>query len=381
MSRLNELPLICVFGATGKQGGSVARYLTQSGGWRIRGVTRDGTSEKARKLSSELPNLELTVGDMIDKSSVLRAVSGCKAVFLVTDFYTDRNIEKQKKGVLGETEEGYIVAEACKQAGVEWFIISTLHNVKHCTGGRYSVAHFTGKNLVEQRARELGLNTLALSPGVFMQNWMSGIFPNINVTARGIIEWRLPLRHDVALPLIDIDQLGLYVERALRNPQEYLDKRILCASEYLTLDQCAAIYTRVSGVPTIFKRQTMEEYREANSKLPFVNEFAEMFAYFNDYGYYAGATLHHTLEHFPHTHTFREWLLVSGWRTDLGIAPKVAQSLGISKEVGPQHLMGASKYEGASVDGSQKLEPIMDFENLGSTRRREVESASVPRKI
>jgi len=364
MSAARELPCICVFGATGQQGGSVARALYQTGQWRIRAVTRDVNTEKARQLSAELPGIDLVVADMLDRSAVRRALNGCKAVFLVTDFYTQRNIEKAKRGLMGETEEGCVVVDAAKEVGVEWMIFSTLHDVKQITGGKFTVPHFTGKSMVEQRARDIGLKTLAVAPGVFCQNFSSGLFPAIHVTPRGLIEWRLPLRHDVALPLIDISQFGLYVAHALRNPQDYVDKRILCASEYLTLDQCAAIYTQISGVPTVYKRQSMEEYRESAKNVPYVDEYVEMFSYFNEFGYYNGETLHHTLEHFPPTRSFREWLVHSGWRTDLGTAPKVASALGMAKGVGPQHTLGAEKGTG------------LDFEKRGTGAARQGESAS-----
>ena len=39
-----------VFGATGNQGGSVARALAKTGRYQVRGVTRDLTSQRAQEL-------------------------------------------------------------------------------------------------------------------------------------------------------------------------------------------------------------------------------------------------------------------------------------------------------------------------------------------
>lgn len=44
--------IITVFGATGKQGGSVARSLLQSPGFRVRAVTRNPGSEASQDLAS-----------------------------------------------------------------------------------------------------------------------------------------------------------------------------------------------------------------------------------------------------------------------------------------------------------------------------------------
>ena len=41
----NEKKLIVVAGATGNQGGAVARKLIESGKWQVRGLTRDPDSE------------------------------------------------------------------------------------------------------------------------------------------------------------------------------------------------------------------------------------------------------------------------------------------------------------------------------------------------
>jgi len=325
--------LITVFGATGQQGGSVVRSLHATNEWSIRGVTRDPSSSKARQLCAECPGIELAQADMLDKAAVCLAVEGASVVFCVTDFYTSRNLEKIQHGEWGELEEGCMVADCCLDAGVEYFICSSLPNVEEETSGRWIVAHFTAKHRVEEHARDIGLRTIAVNPGVFMQNFSSKLFPTMQAKADGTVEWRLPLRHDVALPLIDIDQLGVYVREILRNPYEWVGKYVLCAAEYLTLDHCAAIYSHVTGQPTYYKRQTMDEYRQENAKLPFLEEYVEQFSYFNEFGYYGGDSLGPTLKSFPRTRTFREWLIHSGWKLESSTLGKMATSMGLAPKV------------------------------------------------
>ena len=45
--------LITVFGATGTQGGSVVRALLKDSGFKVRGVTRNVGSDKAKALTAE----------------------------------------------------------------------------------------------------------------------------------------------------------------------------------------------------------------------------------------------------------------------------------------------------------------------------------------
>ena len=50
---MNHKKVVVVFGATGLQGGSVARALVQSGEFSVRGVTRDLYSHKAQRLVND----------------------------------------------------------------------------------------------------------------------------------------------------------------------------------------------------------------------------------------------------------------------------------------------------------------------------------------
>lgn len=52
---MTSKPLIAVFGATGAQGGSVADYLLKDGGFRVRALTSNPDSEKAKSILRTLP--------------------------------------------------------------------------------------------------------------------------------------------------------------------------------------------------------------------------------------------------------------------------------------------------------------------------------------
>ena len=70
---------ILVTGATGQQGGVVARYLLQQGK-KIRALTRHpAKAEALKKLGAEV-----AVGDLTDTESLKPALRGIKKVFLVT---------------------------------------------------------------------------------------------------------------------------------------------------------------------------------------------------------------------------------------------------------------------------------------------------------
>lgn len=77
--------LITVFGATGSQGGSVVQSLLQnkSQSFKIRGITRNTDSEKARALASQ--GVEVVKADGLLKQEVLEAFKGSWGVFVNTN--------------------------------------------------------------------------------------------------------------------------------------------------------------------------------------------------------------------------------------------------------------------------------------------------------
>lgn len=62
---------IAVIGATGAQGGSVARAFLKLDGWKVRAITRNTTGEKAKALASE--GAEVVSANTDDESSLVKA--------------------------------------------------------------------------------------------------------------------------------------------------------------------------------------------------------------------------------------------------------------------------------------------------------------------
>ncbi|GFN73551.1 nmra-like family domain-containing protein 1 [Plakobranchus ocellatus] len=69
---MSSKKVVVVFGATGWQGGSVARALVKSGEYSVRGVTRDLHSEKAQRLVRD--GVDLMNYDLNDRLVLLLSV-------------------------------------------------------------------------------------------------------------------------------------------------------------------------------------------------------------------------------------------------------------------------------------------------------------------
>src|SRR5204863_4879184 len=111
--------IIAVVGATGAQGGGVARAILNDmqGGFRVRALTRDINSEKARALAAA--GAEVVKADLGDLDSVKRAFDGAHGAYCVTFYWAHCSAEKEKA-------EARAMAQAAKRAGVKHAIWSTL---------------------------------------------------------------------------------------------------------------------------------------------------------------------------------------------------------------------------------------------------------------
>jgi uncharacterized protein YbjT (DUF2867 family) len=101
----NEGRTILVIGATGQQGGAVARELLERG-FGVRALTRDPDKPEARTLAER--GAEVVRGDLDDRSSIDRTIEGAYGVFSVQNFW--------ETGYEREVQQGKTVADAAKSA-------------------------------------------------------------------------------------------------------------------------------------------------------------------------------------------------------------------------------------------------------------------------
>ena len=141
-------PIITVFGATGAQGGGLARALLADSDqhFAVRAVTRKPDSAAARELAQA--GAQLVLADLDDGASVLRALDGAYGAFFVTNFWEHFSAEK-------ELTQAHTFAAASAQAGLRHAIWSTLEDTRDFFPAdgirmpvlqkRFNVPHFDAK--------------------------------------------------------------------------------------------------------------------------------------------------------------------------------------------------------------------------------------------
>ena len=278
---------LAVFGATGQQGSSVVNCVLNdrelSREYKIRAITRDINSEKAKRLSKR--SIEVVQGDMLDGASLETALAGANTVFAMTQpsFGPD--------GAEVEYNIGKRIADVAVQKGVEYFIFSTLPPVTKISGGKYTkVAPFDAKARIEEYIRGLPIKSAFCLPEFFMENFHTPTFlpPRRSDNDTWVISSHGSSQ--VRLALVDAtNDTGKFIGAILAEPDKYEGKTLLAATVIHSLEEIAAIMSNATGKNVIYRQIPLEEFQKALP--PFaVNLYSEGFSFLEEFEYFGPGT-------------------------------------------------------------------------------------------
>lgn len=278
--------VIAVTGATGQQGGAVARKLLADG-WEVRALTRDPNKPAAQALLSA--GAELVAGDMDSPSELEVAFKGAYGVFSVQNFWLPG------VGFDGEIRQGKNVADAAKAAGVRHLVYSSVGAAHRGMGQK----HFESKWNIEQHIQSLDIPFTILRPAAFFENfnWERAAISNGTFNAMG-------LHPEKERQMIAVEDVAVFVGLAFANPDEYLGKTIELAGDALTESQLADTFAKVIGRPVTL---TMPSGGGWGSE----EEMKAMFTFFNGEAYNADIPALRKIH--PGLLTFEQYLRKTGW--------------------------------------------------------------------
>ena len=303
-----EKKTIAVLGATGSQGGGLARAILADpdGGFACRAITRDPSKDKAQALASA--GAEVVAADLDDVESLKAAFAGAHGVYAVTNFWEHFSAEKEK-------EQAANIAEAAKAAGVSHVIWSTLEDTRDLMDAgdsrmpflqeKYRVPHFDAKN--EANALFSGLPVTYLVTSFYWDNmYLFGISPKKNED--GTYSWALPMG-EAKMAGIAAEDIGKTAYGIFKGGDKYIGATVGIAGGTLTINEMSDTIASVLGLSSVtYNAVDADTYRGFG--FPGADELGNMFQVYRDFedACLGARSVEHTRELNPTLQSFEDFV-------------------------------------------------------------------------
>ena len=304
---------IAVVGATGAQGNGVVRAILASGGdeFSVRALTRDVNTAKARELASL--GAEVVAADYATPEGLAEAFDGAHGAFLVTDFWTHMDPEREQEYVRN-------LVDAVKKAGVKHVVWSTLEDTRDLIPvddqrmptllGKYKVPHFDAKAEADEFFRAAGVPTTFLRTTFYYENLADALAPSRD--ADGNLVLTLPMG-DAPIAGIASDDIGRVAVSILRRGEEFVGRTVSIAGDIVTGKEIAEALSDALGEPVEYRPVTHDQFRGFG--FPGADEFGNMLQYYTEFAaeFTAPRDTDQVRELTPEVKSLREWL-ATGYR-------------------------------------------------------------------
>jgi uncharacterized protein YbjT (DUF2867 family) len=310
--------IIAVVGATGAQGGGLARAILADpqGGFAVRALTRKVDGERARALAAA--GAEVVATDIDDGASVAQAFAGAYGAYAVTNFWEHFSTEREKSQMRN-------IAQAAKTAGLQHVVMSTLEDTRRFVPlsddrmptlqEKYKVPHFDAKGESEQYFRDLGVPTTFLLTSFYWENLIHfGMGPKKGED--GVLQFTLPMA-DVKLSGIAAEDIGRCAYGVFKRGLAMVGKTVGIAGDHVNGVDMAAALTKALGQTVRYNAITPEAYRGLG--FPGADDLGNMFQFYRDFpGPFIGArSVDESRRLNPALQSFDAWLAANKGRIPL----------------------------------------------------------------
>ncbi|CAH0025361.1 unnamed protein product [Clonostachys rhizophaga] len=262
---------VLVLGATGTQGGSIAKLLLQHPEqYVVHCLTRNTDSDKAKALAAQ--GGVLVKADLTVPSTLADAFQGIWGVFAVTDFYDTTVLDDP----MSEEKQGQHIVEAASKAGVECFLWSTLPSSREISGGKFMTRLYEGtealdpicathadlqtigKQSVDAVIRSAGLKGCFIRTGNFYENMILRRYAAYDRESDTITMTRPIIGPDAELTTLYVEKDLSAVCKAIFDQWETkkssLDgKYFLACGARETMRDINAVIEKVSGKKVVYR--------------------------------------------------------------------------------------------------------------------------------
>jgi uncharacterized protein YbjT (DUF2867 family) len=311
--------IIAVVGATGAQGGGLARAILndKNGPFALRAITRNVNSDKAKALADV--GAEVVAADLDDVKSLKKAFEGAHGAYCVTNFWEHFKPEK-------ELSQARNMAQAAKEAGVKHVIWSTLEDTRKSIPlsddrmptlmGKYKVPHFDAKGEADAIFTELGVPTTFLLTSFYWENLIYfGMGPKKG--ADGKLAITLPIGNK-KLASISSEDIGKTAYAIFEAGDEMIGKTVGIAGGHLTGAQMAKSLSKALGQPVVYNAVTPAAFRAFG--FPGAEDLGNMFQFNCEFeqDFCDARNISETKSLNPELQTFDRWLGANKSRIPLG---------------------------------------------------------------
>ncbi|CEI60718.1 hypothetical protein FVEN_g2618 [Fusarium venenatum] len=259
-------PKVFVSGATGCQGGAVARYL-RSKSVSVHALARNPTSAKAEELKAI--GVKLTPGDYDNKAALEEAMKGCTSLFLVLmpDF-TDLTAERRWATNIFLAANAAGVKHAIYSSG---FSADDPDSLTVLERGGFADIVMRNKNAIEEQTRSSGFDYWTiLRPGFFMANFVEPfvrMYPDL--IEKGV--WITALKPTTIIPLTDTITIGRFGGEAFSNLERFHEKEITYADDWLDAETILGKLSGAVGKELKAEYLSDEEIEKQKPTNPFIS--------------------------------------------------------------------------------------------------------------
>ena len=305
--------ILAVVGATGAQGGGLARAILadRTGPFKARALTRHPDGDKGQALAAA--GAEVVAADLDDQASLERAFAGAAGAFCLTNFWEHFSPEK-------ELAQAGNMAKAAKAAGLKHVVWSTLEDTRRWIPlsdnrmptlmGHYKVPHFDAKGEADRHFREAAVPTTFLRTSFYWDNLIHfGMGPKPGPD--GVLEFTLPMGA-AKLPGIAVEDIGRCAYGIFKRGEEFIGKTVGIVGEMLTGAQMAAALGDALGREVRYNAVTPAQFRGFG--FPGADDLGNMFQYYVEFEKeFAGARNLDTSRSLnPELLSFKAWLAKYG---------------------------------------------------------------------
>jgi len=314
-------PVITVFGATGAQGGSLARALLADSDrhFAVRAVTRKPDGAAARQLVQA--GAQVVLADLDDTASVQRALEGAYGAFLVTNFWEHQSAEK-------ELTQAHRLAAASAQAGIRHAVWSTLEDSRDffpalgsrmpVLEGRFNVPQFDAKGEAHRYFAQQRVPVTYLYASCFFENLIRfGMGPQRRWDGSLIMTFPFG---GARIPWIGVDDVGIAAKEIFLRGDALVYDSIGVAGEHLTGAELAQQLGTALGETVTYNSITPDEFRALG--FPGAKELGNMWQFKRDYeaAYCARRDLKRARALHPGLANFATWLEDHATRIPVALA-------------------------------------------------------------